>query len=87
MAYATTNPPKCVVTGFGGGPQIWIYASTDPHGTVEGAGYFTNGAALGMRVGDVVVVQDTDTGTYNTTIHSVSAVSAGAATINAAVLA
>lgn len=85
MAYSTANPPKCLVSGIGGGPQIWNYTSGDARTTVEGANYFSNAKQLGMRLGDTVVVVYT-TG-YVTTIHSVSATSGNAATINAAVLA
>jgi hypothetical protein len=87
MAYSQVNPPKCLVPGVGGGPAIWAYQSTDVHTDVDASGYFTNGGVLGMKAGDIVFVQDTDTGTHNTTIHSVQAVTAGAATISAAVLA
>ena len=70
MAYATTNPPVKVsqgpLAGFGanepGGtntiPAMWVYSSADPIATVQGAGYFTNGLTLGMRVGDIVFVID-----------------------------
>lgn len=86
MAYATSNPPKAIAAGIGGGNTTWRYASADAHATVSGAGYFSNGDALGMKVGDIVFVQNT-TG-YTTTLHSVSAVTAGgAATVSAAVLA
>jgi len=87
MAYSTSNPPKCLVPGVGGGPAIWVYQSTDVHTDVDAASYFTNGGKLGMKPGDIVFVQDTDTGTHNTTIHSVQSVTAGAATISVAVLA
>lgn len=85
MSYSTTIPPKCVLPGVGGGPALWVYTSADARTTVEGAGYFTNATDLGLKLGDIVIVVYT-TG-YATTIHAVSAVSAGAATINAAVLA
>lgn len=85
MGYATTIPPKCLIAGVGAGPGLWVYTSADARATVEGAGYFTNATDLGLKLGDVVIVVYT-TG-YVTTVHAVSAVSAGAATINAAVLA
>ncbi|HEV2898848.1 MAG TPA: hypothetical protein VGX71_13630 [Pseudaminobacter sp.] len=86
MAYETSNPPKCVLSGFGGSASLYVYTDGDAHGTVSGAAYFANGKDLGMKIGDVVIVQNT-TG-YTTTTHSVSAVSAaGAATVSAAVLA
>lgn len=86
MAYETSNPPKCILAGIGAGPSTWVYTDGDAHTDVDATGYFTNGSKLGMKVGDLVFVQNT-TG-YTTTLHSVSAVSgAGAATISAAVLA
>jgi len=85
MAYETSNSPKCLVVGIGSGPSIWVYTDGDAHADVDAAGYFTNAGKLGMKVGDIVYVQNT-TG-YTTTLHSVSAVSNGAATISAAVLA
>lgn len=63
MAYATTNPPKQVEQGIGAAPSMWMYSSADAHGTVIGAGYFTNGAALGIKANDVMVVVDTATPT------------------------
>jgi len=99
MSYSTNNPPRQIVpSGLAGGSgALWLYASTDAHGTVSGAGYFTDGSAHGMKVGDVVIVQKSDTGA--TTLHSVVSIAAQvgvglvaqhaarAVTISAAVLA
>jgi len=75
MAYATTNPPKLLVTGLGtGGPAIFHYASTDAHGVVSGANYISNGQQLGMKLYDICYVIDTDGG--ETTLHHVSALQA-----------
>lgn len=81
MAYATSNPPKLIVPGIGDAPSVWIYSSTDAHTDVDAAGYFTNGADLGLKANDVVIVVDTDSATC--TIHS----AASATAINAATLA
>lgn len=87
MAYATTNPPKLMVPRIGTGTALWAYTSTDIHTTVVGADYFSNGDALGMKVGDVVMVSKS-TATLGTTVHYVSVVTAGgAATVAAAILA
>lgn len=87
MAYATTNPPVQVASAFGGGPALWMYASTDVHTDVDASGYFTNGSDLGMKVGDVVIVSKTSA-TIGSTLHYVSTVTAGgAATVEAAILA
>lgn len=87
MAYATTNPPICVVPIRGGGPSLWIYASADVHTDVDAADYFSNGYALGMGVNDVVVAVKT-TATIGATLHVVTAVTVGgAATVAPAILA
>ena len=86
MAYSTANPPILLVPGFGtNGRNVWNYTSADTRATVEGAAYFSNGISLGMKLGDTVIV--VNSAGYLTTIHSVSAVTATAATVNAAVLA
>ena len=85
MAYSASNAPKCIAVGVGNAPSVWVYASADIHTDVDAAGYFTNGGKLGMKVGDIVFVQNTSG--YTATLHAVSAVSAGAATVSAAVLA
>lgn len=60
MTYATTNPPRLMVQNIGGVvPNLWTYSSTDATATVDGASYITNGGALGMKVGDIVLVNDT----------------------------
>lgn len=88
MAYATTNPPKLLAPGMGSGqPSLWTYSSEDVHTDVDASGYFTNGAALGMRVGDFVMVNKT-TATVGATLHSVlTVVAGGAATVSPAILA
>ena len=88
MAYSAANPPKLLVPPMGSGqPQLWVYTSTDVHTDVDAADYFANGDDLGMRVSDVVLVSKS-TAPIGTTIHYVSAVTAGgAATVAAAILA
>lgn len=86
MAYSTSNPPECIAQGIAG-PSLWSYTHTDIHTDVDAADYFTNGDALGLKVGDVMLVSKSDA-TIGTTIHYVSAVTAGgAATIAPAILA
>ena len=68
MAYATTNPPNKLVAGTldgTGGPAIWAYVSADAIATVKGASYFSNGDALGMKVGDFILVYDTGTPAFS----------------------
>lgn len=61
MAYVTSNPPAVVSQQVGGAGTLWIYKSADVVGDVDASGYFTNGEALGMQVGDPVMVIDTTT--------------------------
>lgn len=74
MAYVTTNPPALVNQAIGG-PRRWIYTSADAIATVNTSGYFSNGDALGMKVGDTVEVRDTATPT--TSLATVIDVTAG----------
>lgn len=83
MAYATSNPPKLMVQALGGnGPNIWSYASTDAAATVDAANYITNGGSLGMKVGDLVYVMDTDASPVIVTLHQVSATGDGTTDLN-----
>jgi hypothetical protein len=88
MAYSTTNPPNCIIPRMGeGGTALWAYRHTDIHTDVDASGYFTNGSALGMKVGDVMFVSKSDA-TIGATLHYVTTVTAGgAATIAPAILA
>jgi len=87
MAYATTNPPQKVAGGIGGGVSLWLYSSDDVHTDVDAANYFTDGAALGLKVNDIMIVSDTTT-PFGATNHTVTVVTAGgAASIGAALLA
>lgn len=87
MAYVTTNPPKCLVPNLGSTPSLWAYTSTDVHTDVDAADYFSDGAALGLKVGDIMFVSKSSA-TIGTTVHYVTTVTAGgAATIAAAILA
>jgi hypothetical protein len=86
MSYATTNPPKCMVPRVGGGQALWLYTSTDIHTDVDGTDYFSDGDALGMKVGDVLIAVKSDA-TIGATLHSVQTVTAGgAATLSPAIL-
>jgi hypothetical protein len=87
MAYVATNPPVLVTSRFGSGPALWMYTSTDIHTDVDAADYFSNGDALGMQVGDVVIVSKSSA-TIGSTLHYVSTVTAGgAASVEPAILA
>ena len=86
MAYVPANLELKV----GGGPtgtQIWTLEGTDVHTDADAADFISDGAARGMRVNDVLFYTKT-TATVGTTIHAVSAVTAGgAATLAPAILA
>jgi hypothetical protein len=72
MAYSTSNPPEKLVSNLDGTFNIWVYRSTDAHATVDAAGYFTNGVALGMKPGDIVFVVDTDASPVVSSLHFVN---------------
>lgn len=46
-----TNVPS----GAGGGGSLWYYASTNLTTDLVAAGFFSDGGALGMRAGDMVM--------------------------------
>lgn len=82
MAYATSNPPKLLVPRLGGeGPALWVYYDGDDDATVNGADYFSDGDALGMKLGDFLL--HFDTATPKGSVHYVSAVTAGGAATTA----
>lgn len=91
MAYEPiNNSALCIIPAGSSLPQItnitqpgrgiFVYNSADSSATSRGAGYFTNGADLGMLVGSIVFVTTTE---GSLTLNVVSAVDAttGAATI------
>lgn len=83
MAYATTNPPALFAQSITGGPgNQWIYRSTDDAATVDGVNYITNGGSLGLKVGDIVWVLDTDASPVIMTMHQVSATGDGTTDLN-----
>ena len=79
MAYSTNNPPSLVADRIGGGGSLWLYKSADDDATVNGAGYVSNAGALGMAVGDLVLVIDTTT--PKGSFHFVASLALGASTL------
>jgi len=82
MTYDSGSPPVCItgpLTRGSNQPQIWYYASTDAAATVDADGYIDNGDDLGMQVGDIVFVIDTDASPVIITVHRVTSVTAGGA--------
>lgn len=85
MSFAASGL-RLLVPGTSSGPGLFVYLTTDAHTDVDATDYFTNMVTYGMKVYDIVIVIDTDTGT--TTTHHVTAVDTdGNATISAATLA
>ena len=83
MAYSTSTPPILMSQPLtGGAGKIWLYRSTDGAATVDAANYITNGGSLGMSVGDIVFVIDTDASPVITTLHQVSATGDGTTDLN-----
>lgn len=81
MAYSTTNPPGMIAQPVGGGGgAIWRYRTTETVSAVTASSFFSNGAALGMLVGDAVhVVSVSTAGAFaDTAWTSVTAVTAAA---------
>lgn len=78
MAYATSNPPSCMVPRVGGGVAWWSYNDADAATAVRVSGYITNGSDLGMKVGDIVIQSDSAGGAV-AHIYTVVSVAAGGA--------
>jgi hypothetical protein len=83
MSYSTAVPPALISQPLGGGAgKQWVYRSTDAAATVDAANYITNGGSLGLSVGDVVAVIDTDASPVIQTLHQVSATGDGTTDLN-----
>lgn len=80
MAYSAAGL-NCMIPSMGSTPALWFYKSNDPYTDVDAAGYFSDGGERGMKDNDIVIVVDEDTAT--TTLHHVTGVTNGAATISA----
>lgn len=74
MAYDTTKPPVRMSQGIDAF-TVWAYQSADAAATVKAAGYISNAVDIGMKVGDLVLIADT-----NTPLATLSIVSAVAST-------
>lgn len=81
MAYATSNTPAKLADFIGGQGAVWLYRSADVDSDTNAADYYSNGDALGMEVGDIVLV--IDTATPKGSLHFVSAVTSGGAATTA----
>ena len=83
MAYNESNV-HLLMSGVSGGPNLWVFRDTVAHGDADAANYIETGVKFGMKVGDIVIYQDSDTN-YNSTLHSVQSVSGDAVTLSAAI--
>lgn len=83
--YSTSNPPKLLIPSFTnttGQASIWIYQSVDNATTVDVPGYFTNAKDLGIKVGDYILVLDSDASPPLTTTHRAVSYSGNTLTIS-----
>lgn len=82
MAYSTATPPSLILPAFAGGgaagqgTSLWTYQTTDAYTVVNNSGYITNGGALGMKVGDIVLNTNTSASPPTVYSHRVVTVSA-----------
>jgi hypothetical protein len=73
MAYDSDELVLVSPAPLTGSGQTWKHRSTDAGAQVQVTGYITDGGARGMKVGDILLHTDTDTGL--TTSHYVETVS------------
>lgn len=73
MAYSTSNPPRLEAQAIAG-PKQWVYHSTEGATLVVATDYFSDGQSLGMSLGDMVRVVETDN-SYALSIGRVTALS------------
>lgn len=81
MTYSTSAPPRCLSAGrINAGPNIWLYSEASlTAANFDISGYITNGGALGMKVGDLVLGLNVATGIWSGhTVISVSSTAPGA---------
>jgi S1-C subfamily serine protease len=85
MAYSSTNPVSLVTQGIAG-LRIWDYQTTEGSTVVlTSTGYFTDGVARGMKLGDLIVARGTSAGSSQTmAIGIVSSVNTTAGTVGGA---
>jgi len=81
MAYSTSQPPVLVSQGIVGA-RTWYHESADATAAADADGFITNGVALGMKVGDIVLHRDTTSTTTAITSHKVHAISSDGLAVN-----
>lgn len=87
MAYSSTNPVKLHSQAISG-MKIWSYQTSEGSTVVLTAtGYFTDGVARGMKLGDLIIAYGDSGGTTRTFgIGIVSSVSTALGTVGGAAL-
>ena len=78
MAYATTNPPRLMVSAVGQGASWWSYDSTDAATVVRAINYINDALDLGMEVGDLIFQTDVSGATVAHVYLVVAVASTGA---------
>lgn len=78
MAYSTSNGPKLLIPSLDStSPALWAYRSTNTTTEVLASGFFSDGHARGLKVGDFVLTVST-TG-FIPALQAVSSVTASSA--------
>ena len=87
MAYSTTNPVQLHSQAIAG-VKIWAYASTEGSSVIlTTTGYFTDGVARGMALGDLIYTYGSSAGSSQTFgLGIVSSVNTTAGSVGGAVL-
>jgi len=73
-----------VAAGVGSGCGMWMYASTNSSTEVIAANFFSDGYALGMRVGDIVFCAGATGSSGLLCIHTVAAASTAGVSLSSA---
>jgi hypothetical protein len=76
MSYSTSGLNLLVGGLTGEAISLWTYKSTDNAAAVDASGYISDAKARGLKVGDIVWVQDTDDAALLTSSHVVVTVNA-----------
>ena len=87
MAYSSTNPVQLHSQGIAG-LKIWDYQTTEGSTVVlTSTGYFSDGVARGMALGDLIIARGTSAGSSQTFgLGIVSSVNSTAGTVGGALL-
>jgi len=81
MAYSSTNPPFVIAGAPGDNFSLWGYVSTHTVAEAVASGFISNGDALGMKVGQPVLVSQS-TGYINVLCYVTAVTASSAATLS-----